>query len=238
MSTLVSELITRCRRRLNETATTFHSDEDLIDYADEAQRYIAMETRPLETTGTDTIDSTQTNPEQYSLPTDFLAMRRITLDGHDLFKTYFAEIREAEIRESDQTGDPEMYYEWNDVIYLLPIPGNGNDGETLKYWYWKKPTILTATTDTLEIGSEWDDVVIPYMEYLAWKKDGEPDFADYAMTESNLKMVSIKRQRKEDTVTSPPRFRVSDNLRSRDPLHLYRYRSRYEPHSSGFRRRA
>ena len=226
------------RDRLNESSTVFHDDNAFIRYADEAQRYIARETRPLESVSTTTIDSTQTNPEQYSFPTDFLAMRRITLDGHDLFKTYFAEIREAEIRESDQTGDPEMWYEWNDVIYLLPIPGNGNNGETLKLWYWKKPALLTATTDTLEIESEWDDVVIPYMEDLAWKKDGEPDFADYAMTESNSKMVSIKRQRAEDKRDSNSRFRVSDNLRSRDALHLYRYRSRYEPHSSGFRRRA
>ena len=84
MGTLVSEIITRCRRRLNESGTNFHTDEDLIAYADEAQKYVVKEVRPLEDIHTDTIDTSQANPEQYALPTDFLAIKRVTWMGVDL----------------------------------------------------------------------------------------------------------------------------------------------------------
>ncbi len=237
MGTLVSKLITRTRRRINETSTTFHKDADMIAYADEAQRYIINETRPLEATSVSTIDSTQDSPEQYDFPDDFIAMRRITLNGFDLFRTTFSEIREAEIREADQNGLPTMWYEWNDVIYLLPIPGSGNDGEELKLFYYKNPIELTATTDEMELDTRWDSAIIPYMAYLAWIKDEEPDFADYQLTECNAKMKSRERKQREDKLDRPPRFRVSDNLNSRYPMNAYSFRRRYISSSSGYGRR-
>lgn len=227
MGTLVSTLITRGRRRLNETSTTFHADADLIAYADEAQNYIVEKIRPLEESSTTTIDTSQTNPEQYSLPSDFLALQRVTLDGIDLFRTNFQEIKEAEIDTTDTTGDTYAYFEWNNVLHLFPVPGAAEDGKTLKLYYYKKSGTIDASTDTLDIGTEYDDAVICYMAYLAFIKDKEFDMADYMMTECNAKLVELKRQRAEDKLDRPPRFRLSDNLKMRDTLNAYRFRRRY-----------
>jgi len=222
MGTTVSTLITRARRRLNETSTTFHSDEDLIAYADEAQNYIAGELRLLEGIDSQTIDASKENPEQYSYPSDCLAIRRITLDGYDLFRTDFMEIKEAEIDTNDLTGNPTFWYEWNNIIYLYPIPGDGDDGETLKIFYYKKPSSITKSTDTLDIGTEFDSAVVCYMVYLACIKDDLKDKADYMMSECNAKLALIKRHKAEDKLDRPPRFRLSDNLRMRDALNTYR----------------
>lgn len=226
MGSLVSALITKTRRRINETSTTFHSDTDLIAYADEAQLYICRKVRPLEAVSTTTVDSDGTNPEQYAFPSDFLAIRRITLDGHDLFRTDFNEIKEAEIDTDDVTGGTQFWYEWNDTIYLYPIPGGTEDGKTLKIWYYKKPGTIDASTDTLDLGTEYDDAVVCYMTYLCCIKDDLRDKADYMMQECNAKLAEIKMQRADDKIDRQPRFRMSDNLKSRDGLNAYRFRRR------------
>jgi hypothetical protein len=93
-------------------------------------------------------------------------------------------------------------------------------------YYYKKPTAITATTDTLDIGTEFDDAMVCYMTYLACIKDDLRDKADYMMQECNAKITSIKRQRADDKLDRQPRFRVSDNLKSRDGLNAYRFRRR------------
>jgi len=233
-NTAVSVLMTRCRDRINESSTTFYSDEFLIRAADEAQAYIVRESDSVEGTSTTTIDSSQTNPEQYSLPNDFLAIKRLTLDGYDLHQIYFGDIREAEIDETDESGDPESFWIWDGVIHLFPIPGDGNDGETLKIYYLLKATtgLLTATTSTLSLSNEYDDIVVAYMTYLCFFKNSDADSgdmnrADYVMNECNTKLALLKRKQKERKMIAPPRFRTSDNLNTRDAMNDYGFRRRY-----------
>ena len=61
MSTAISALITKARRRINETSTVFHESDDLVAYADEAQKYTVRKTKCLTAINTETtiISSTQ-----------------------------------------------------------------------------------------------------------------------------------------------------------------------------------
>ena len=228
MSTLVSSLITKCRRRLNETSETFHLPADLIAYADEGQKYVVRETKSLE--DTDTATSIVSGTQNYALPTDLIAIRRITYDGKKIFPIDFVDLDESELDETDSTGTPTEYYIWNDYIYLYPIPGTS--GKTLKIYYYKAPTTISASTDTLETKVVYDDAIICYMTYLALVKDSESDIsnldkADYMMGECNAKIMSIKNQLKEKDLSSPPRRILSENIRTRDPLYTSRsFRSR------------
>jgi len=220
MGTATSVLITKCRRRLNEIDTTFHSDADLISYADEAQKYFVRETRCLRGISTTPVsDGTQ----GYALPTDFLALRRITFDGKDIFGVSFFEIGESQTDEtnSSATGTPKCFYIYNETIYLIPIPGSSADSESLKIYYYKFPATIDESTDELEISPAYDDIIVSYMTYRAFQKDQEFDFAKEHIQECNAKILSVKRQLASDNLSRMPRFRVSRNWRSSEPFDEY-----------------
>ena len=221
MGTLISTLITRSRTRINETSTTFHTDANLIAYADEGQKYVVRETKSLEGSSTTTVASgTQT----YALPSDCIVIRRITFDGIKLFPIDFIELDEAGLDETDSTGTPSNYYIWNDTLCLYPIPGGSG---TLKIYYYKAPATISLSTASLETKVVYDDAIICYMTYLALIKDSESDLsnidkADYMMSECNAKILSIKNQLKEKDLSSPPRRILSENIKTRDPLYNLR----------------
>ena len=216
-NTAVSALITKARRRINESSTTFHEDADLIDYADEAQKYFIRQTRYLEGSSTTTAES---GTQNYALPLDFLALQRVTYDGKKIDRISYHELDELNIDDTDYTGTPTFYYILNDQIYLIPIP---NDTKTIKLYYHKFPLTLDATADLLEIPPIYDDVIVCYMCYMAYKKDAESDissldFADYWMTECNVKIQQIKSDMREDKLDRPVMFIPKRNHRLRTPL--------------------
>ena len=216
MGSLVSTLITSARQRLNETSTAFFTDAQLVTYCNEGQKYLVRETKCLEAISTSTSVS---GTQNYALPSDFYALRRLLYDGKSVKEVNFLDIDEADLDETDISGGSKNFYLWNGTIYFVPIPNRNND--TIKIYYYKTPEIITATTDTLETNTLYDDVVITYMVYLALIKDGEEEKADYQMQECNAKLSLIKRHLKEKSLTRPPRFRFSRNLSTREPLDEY-----------------
>ena len=215
MGTLVSSLITQARRRLNETSTAFHSDSDLVAYCNEAQKYTVRETKCLK--GSSTTSATS-GTQEYALPNDWFVIERILFDGKKLFRTTFAEIDERGIDETDLTGTPTSYYEYNDDIWLIPIPGGGDAGKTIKVYYYKQPSEITATTSTLDTKAIYDDIIICYMVYLALIKEPEYEAADYILGEYHTKIAQMKKNLNEDNLDRPPRFRRSTNIKTRDGL--------------------
>ncbi len=215
MGTLVSSLITQARRRINESSTAFHESDDLVAYCNEAQKYTVRKTKCLTGISTTTVTS---GTQGYALPSDWWAIKRIKFDGKKLFQTDFDEIDDREIDETDQTGTPSNYYEWNDTIYLIPIPGGGDDGKTIRIYYHKQPETVDATDDTLDTKPIYDDIIISYMVYLALIKDSEFDMADYILSEFHRKIAEWKQDLREKLLDRPPRFRRSTNLKTTDGL--------------------
>lgn len=217
MSTAISTLITRARTRLNEEdSTVFHTDENLVAYADEAQKYTVRETKCL--TAIDSSETAEEGVQNYDLPSDWFAIKRILFDGKKLFKTDFDEIDERGIDETDLTGTPTSYYEWDDDIWLIPTPGGGDEGKIIKVYYYKQPSEITATTSTLDTKAIYDDIIICYMVYLALLKELEYEAADYILGEYHTKIRQKNKNLKEKDQSSPPRFRRSTNIKTRDGL--------------------
>jgi hypothetical protein len=217
MGSLVSTIITSARQRLNETSTAFFTDAQLVTFCNEGQKYLVRETKCLE--DIDTSNTSVSGTQSCALPSDFFKLRRLLYDGKSVKEINFLDIDEANIDETDYSNDPKSFYIWNDTIYFIPIPNS--TGDAIKIYYYKTPTTITATTDTLETNSLYDDVIITYMVYLALIKDGEEQKADYQMQECNAKLTLIKRHLKEKSLTRPPRFRFSRNLATREPMDEY-----------------
>jgi hypothetical protein len=210
LGSLVSTIISSGRLRINEVSTKFHTNADLISYCNEAQKYVVRETKCLEETSTSTSDS---GIQNYALPLDFMALRRLLYNGKGVTKTDFIEIDEACIDESNLGGTPKSYYLWNDSINFIPIPNV--TGDPIKIFYYKTPIAITLSTQTLEVNTLYDDLLVAYMAYLALVKDGEEPRADYQMQECNAKLAQVKKHLKEKDLSRPPRFKFSRNLSGR-----------------------
>jgi hypothetical protein len=217
MGSLVSTIISSGRLRINESSTKFHTDANLVLYCNEAQKYVVRETKCLE--AIDTSNTSISGTQNYALPSDFMALRRVLYDGKKVSKTDFLEIDESGIDETDYSGTPKSYYLWNDTLYFIPIPSV--TGHAIKIFYYNNPATITATTDTLETNTLYDDLLVSYMVYLAFIKDGEEQKADYQMQECNAKLSLIKKHLKEKDLSRPPRFRFSRNLSTREPMNDY-----------------
>lgn len=216
-NTAVSALITKARRRINEDSTTFFPDADFIDFADEGQKYFVRQTRYLEDTDSQAAVS---GTQAYDLPTDFLALIRLTFNGKKIDRVSFYEIDELNLDETSYSGTPTLYYILNDKIYLIPTPSST---DTIKLYYYKSPATLSATSSTLETPPIYDDAIVCYMVYMAYKKDAESDissldFADYWMTECNAKISQIKSDMQEDKLDRPMMFVRSRTHRLRSPM--------------------
>jgi len=212
--TTVATLITKTRRRLNQTSETFHTAADMLAYCDEAQMYIVTETNCLDGLSTASIVGVQ---QAYALPSDFQDMDRLLYEEQRVLRVDKTQIDELDIDESEHSGIPEVYYIYNQQFWLFPIPSTSEDGDELKLFYFKKPAALTATTDSLEIDTRFDGSVVAYMAYMGFLKEKEFDMADYHLAEANAKIKSVMIKLNEKT-DGHYRMKLGRTNKFRNPL--------------------
>ncbi len=212
--TTVATLITKARRRINQTSETFHTAADMLAYAGEAQDYIVTETNCLEEISTSSVVTSQ---QAYALPSDFQDMDRLLYEDQRVLRVDKTQIDELEIEEEEHSGEPEVYYIYDSQFWLFPIPSSSEDGNELKLFYYKKPLALSATTSSLEIDTRFDGAVVAYMTYLAFLKEKEFDMADYHLAEANAKIKSIMIKLNEKT-DGHYRMKLGRSGKFRNPL--------------------
>ena len=215
MSILVSDVITGARDRLNESSTTFFTEAVMIKAVDQAQRFAVWNNTPLEEVSTSTIDTSADDPEQYTIPTDCLNIIRITLDGIDLFRTTFQQIKDNQIDTDTSSGQPTHFWEWKDVLNLYPVPQT--NGQTLKIWYYQNCAKITAIDDTLEVPDYYEDALIPYVMYICLLRDRKKETADFQMTEAVGKLRELRNisHKNKARGTDTPVFQRSTNINRR-----------------------
>ena len=212
--TTVATLITKARRRLNQTSETFHTAADMLAYCGEAQDYIVTETNCLEEISTSSVVGDQ---QAYALPSDYQDMDRLLYEEQRLLRVDRTQIDELDIDETAHSGEPEVYYIYNSQYWLFPVPSATTDGDELKLYYYKKPALLTATTDSLEIDTRFDGSVVAYMAYMGFLKEKEFDMADYHLAEANAKIKSVMIKLNEKT-DGHYRMKLGRTNKFRNPL--------------------
>lgn len=142
----LTELITQIRNNTNATGDTFWSDNELIHLIYEACVDLSREAFAIEATYTTT---TVVGQQEYSFPTNTLAIKRVTHNGQKLQPISFREDDALTINNAATTaqGSPQFYMIWDRTIYLRPIP---NTAYTLKIFSFNTPQYLTSSS-SLEI---------------------------------------------------------------------------------------
>lgn len=161
-----SVMRTRVQTLLGESSGEFYTTTEINGEINDACIEIARDTEELLTYyDMTTTDGTQT----YTLPDDFLKIKRVDLhvsdsDRRDLRFMTQQEFHKYTEGASDTSGTPEIYKleqgsvsketaDWHPGdIYLYPIPDdNGGSNYTVRAYYYQLPTTLSADTDVTEL---------------------------------------------------------------------------------------
>jgi hypothetical protein len=186
------ELNDYARQQYNATSDDFFSDDELYRHAWHAQNILAKEAGAIENTyTTPTVDGQQ----EYSYPTNTLAIKRITYNGQRLTKIDFKEddVLTGQDAATTAKGSPVFYMLFDRVIYLRPIP---DAVYTLKLFTFDQPQEVSATS-SLDVPPEFH---LDMANYLLWRmatKDQNFQAAEYHKVEWEQAVLRCKRWSKK-----------------------------------------
>ena len=176
----LSDLLADVRSRIDESAASFWTDAELKRWMNQRYRQIAMAVRDAHedffqtTTTVNLVNGTQ----EYTLPTDHVAIRRVevSFDGTNWYRA--RPIRQGEIPLQNQstvlqgtTTDPR-YYLAGLKIGIAPIPTAASTNG-LKIWYIQDVTDLSADGDAPSLPTVLHPLISKFAAGDALKKDEE-----------------------------------------------------------------
>jgi hypothetical protein len=116
---------------------------------------------------------------EYTLPTDFLAMKRVEIrygDGEDRARATPLDINQLQGTTADDDSfseDNPFYYLWENKITFKPTPTDDssawetNPGEAYKLWYFEMPADLSGSNSPV-IPSAYHDILAFYAAMTAF----------------------------------------------------------------------
>lgn len=165
-----AEVETAARQQYNAVGDTNWSQSEIMTLIYGGCLEMARDCKIIERTYSTTTVASQ---QEYSFPTNTIGIKRITYNGRKLVKTSFKEddYLTGNNQASTGEGDVRFYQEWNETIYLRPIPP---EALTLKLWCYVEPQAVT-TTSTLEVPTQFHLCLVDYVLSRMYAKD--KDFA-------------------------------------------------------------
>lgn len=155
------QVIEYARQQYNAVSDSFFVPTEMYRLLWSAQMELAREAWVIERVYTTTTTASQ---QEYSYPTQTLAIKRITCDGIKLVQTTFREDDSLTLsnQTTTATGKPQYFCIWNETIYLRPVP---DSTYTLKIWSYNEPQEVSATS-TLEVPTRYH---LDLADYLLWR---------------------------------------------------------------------
>lgn len=188
-----TQIISAARNKYNAIGDSFFSDDEMLDLIYQAQCEMAVAGFIIESTYT---TSTVISQQEYTLPSNCIGIKRITYNGKKLKPINFREddtITGLNASTSD-TGTPQYYAEWNDIIYLRPIPDSVG---TLKIFSESSPSTLSISS-TLEIPDHFHMTIVDFITGQMASKDLNFTLAKmYGDRWEMGKLEAVKWQRKK-----------------------------------------
>lgn len=159
-----AQALTRTRTQLGETTAAFWSDAEIYGYLWEAECILTGKLGLNQATSSHT---TVTGTSTYTFPDSLLRVERLTYNGKKLKKASFTDrdyLDGTDYGSTADTGNPEMYTEWAQQVYLYPVP---DAAQTLGWFFYKAPAEITTASTVFTIKDEAIQQMIP--DYAVWK---------------------------------------------------------------------
>jgi hypothetical protein len=184
-----AEVATHARQRYNAINDTFWSDAEMYSYIYAAGLEAADETYAIRRTyETDTIAGTQ----GYDFPSNVIAIKRVTWNGRKLTKIDLIEddaLTGLNQSTTDQ-GNPEFYWEWDNTIYLRPVPASA---EELKLWTFNEQGSISTGSEAIEIPTQHHMRLVNFVLYCMADKDENYTAADRHLLRWEKDKVEIRK---------------------------------------------
>lgn len=170
----LTQLITQVRQNIRDTATSAslqrYSDSIITGYLNEGQRDVVNQTWVISKSTAITLVAGTT---YYSLPTDLIAIQRVTQEYESLPEvTLEQQDADANYSAWESTGGAPTYFfqdkSQTNKIGIAPYPTSGNTG-TLRIIYFAYATDLSGSSDepylALDRFDGWHDLLVLYATY-------------------------------------------------------------------------
>jgi hypothetical protein len=126
-SKLVSDVLTAVKRQFGDESGAQVTDTDIIRWINQGQLEIAKLNKPFKSIAT---TNTVVGQNSYDFPSDkILTIEALYYNGAPIKNISFSEIQETVLANTDPTqlnGTPTVWYEWDEKIYLYPVPDTAN----------------------------------------------------------------------------------------------------------------
>lgn len=195
------ELETRVKRQFGDMAGTQITNDDIIRWANDAQRDIVMRNETV----LQTISATDAVAEQqeYAFPDDLLVLRGIHYKRMDADPAFY-KLRGMSFQEFDEYIDgwdgtaygpshPIVYMTYANTINLFPIPVSSGTGN-IKIIYSRQPTDLVSDTDDIDLPLAYHNAVVEYCLARAYELDEDWNAANVKETQYNT-TVNLNKER-------------------------------------------
>jgi hypothetical protein len=171
-----AQVETAARLRYNSSSSTFWSSDELRKIIWEGEQILATEAKVIE--DKDTSISTVNGTRAYALPSLYIGIKRIEINGVKLQRIDDRDDDRLTLNNSatTSTGQPMYYWEWDDYIYLRPIPA---EAQTVTIFGWKEATLLDSSSSTLATPVRCHNSLIYWVAHNMALKDENYDMADY-----------------------------------------------------------
>lgn len=189
-----TEIETASRNKYNSIGDSFFSQPEILDLMWEGCIDLVRETNLIERVYS---SSTVIAQQEYQYPTSTQSIKRVTYEGKKLAPIDFViddSITGFNAATTAQ-GTPQYYFEFNQVIYLRPIPSAVG---TLKIFSYNTPERILITS-TLEIPTQFQISLVNYIVSEMAAKDSNFDAAKFysdRWEKSKLDVKKFQRLRK------------------------------------------
>jgi hypothetical protein len=181
------EIVLKSRQRYNAVGDTFFAADEMYDLIWQAEQEMSIECQCIEDVQT---TSTVISQREYAKPTNAISIKRVTWNGMALIPIDFMDddaitgFSEA----TTDTGTPTYYSEWEDSIFLRPIP---NAVQTLKVYFFARPQEVTTST-VLEIREEYQMMMVDYLLQHMFGKDGKNDMSQFHLAKWEQSKAKVR----------------------------------------------
>lgn len=198
----VGDVKTRVRRQFGDESGVQITDGDLLRWINDGQRDICNQNEGiLETIGTANLVADQI---EYSLPTDLLVLRSISVKGSSDLS--YASLKGMSLQDFDQfvdgwdgtfygNGLPSVYCVFANTIKLFPRPRESVTSG-LKIYYQRFPVDRVLDADVIDLPLAYHNAIVSYCLGQAYELDEDWDSAGNKFQQMTADVTGAKDREK------------------------------------------